>query len=581
MKIHISHLTRRSNGAVARRDSEAEAPILKIGRSTQCEVQLSDLRVSFEEATISNEDGRLVMRATGDRRFTVGGGESAAIALTAGTTITLGPYELVAEDPPEGFDVALTIELKVPVGDDDKRVRRAARLELGGPVLNRRRLAWFGFVAVALIFLIMPITQFLGIPGAAPGKEYRVWPAAFDVAWTSGEISNAHKTFATQCTVCHSEAFAMTKNEDCTGCHKTTGHHADPQTAFMHGLADARCGDCHREHQGPRGIIAYADDERLCADCHVGLKARLSSTTLVDAGPFGDAHPEFRVTLIDQSGGLPAPIRVSLADKARLKDGSGLIFPHDKHLNPAGVIAPEGRRPMSCGSCHAPEPGGGGMAPIQMEAHCGDCHRLRFEPRRPDRALPHGTLPWAVQQVRDFYGAAALQGGFDDADAPAVVRRRPGTPLPEEARAEALAWAAARSQAAIDYLASYSVCGTCHEVTRAPNTPEGYQVRPVRLLDEFMPKARFSHGKHADMSCGDCHEAAKSSSSADVLMPDIASCQACHGGQQSAGKVPSTCVDCHVFHRHDTPPMKTDARAAAVAGPFQVAFRRVTGREDR
>ena len=35
------------------------------------------------------------------------------------------------------------------------------------------------------------------------------------------------------------------------------------------------------------------------------------------------------------------------------------------------------------------------------------------------------------------------------------------------------------------------------------------------------------------MSCGDCHEAEASSVATDVLMPEIQSCQVCHGGEDA------------------------------------------------
>ena len=69
------------------------------------------------------------------------------------------------------------------------------------------------------------------------------------------------------------------------------------------------------------------------------------------------------------------------------------------------------------------------------------------------------------------------------------------------------------------------------------------------------PKSRFSHDKHRDMQCTDCHAAGESLSSADVLLPKIETCRDCHGGGTSTAKVPSTCIMCHGFHTPDQPPM--------------------------
>ena len=34
----------------------------------------------------------------------------------------------------------------------------------------------------------------------------------------------------------------------------------------------------------------------------------------------------------------------------------------------------------------------------------------------------------------------------------------------------------------------------------------------------------------------------------DVLMPGIAICRDCHGGQHAENLLQSTCIDCHQFH---------------------------------
>jgi hypothetical protein len=69
-----------------------------------------------------------------------------------------------------------------------------------------------------------------------------------------------------------------------------------------------------------------------------------------------------------------------------------------------------------------------------------------------------------------------------------------------------------------------------------------------------MPKARFDHGKHrtAQTECKECHRVERSHKAADVAMPDIESCRACHAGNTPApGKVVSTCISCHGYHLAD------------------------------
>ena len=54
------------------------------------------------------------------------------------------------------------------------------------------------------------------------------------------------------------------------------------------------------------------------------------------------------------------------------------------------------------------------------------------------------------------------------------------------------------------------------------------------------------------MKCEDCHAARNSKESADVLIPGIANCRACHGGAHAGDKVPTSCIACHDYHQSTT-----------------------------
>ena len=99
-------------------------------------------------------------------------------------------------------------------------------------------------------------------------------------------------------------------------------------------------------------------------------------------------------------------------------------------------------------------------------------------------------------------------------------------------------------------------CVICHEITLDPAENEiPWSVAPVKLTDTWMPKAVFSHERHDNMSCSDCHEAETSSVATDVLMPEIDSCQMCHGGEHAQNLLQSNCLTCHEFHYVDQPKM--------------------------
>ena len=100
-------------------------------------------------------------------------------------------------------------------------------------------------------------------------------------------------------------------------------------------------------------------------------------------------------------------------------------------------------------------------------------------------------------------------------------------------------------------------CITCHEVedTGANDIYTRYQVYPVRLSHDFMPTAKFDHRSHftqkdatGDDACLTCHEATRSSTSADVLIPDLGNCTQCHTDVNTEDTVPLQCISCHQYH---------------------------------
>ena len=141
-----------------------------------------------------------------------------------------------------------------------------------------------------------------------------------------------------------------------------------------------------------------------------------------------------------------------------------------------------------------------------------------------------------------------------------MPRRRPGTPLSEDVRLEALAWAEARASEVADIVIGKTLCATCHVVERA--TGGDWKVAPVRIAKVWFPKARFHHESHASTACADCHRAEESKYSQDVLLTGIATCQECHGGEDATAKLPSACTMCHVFHRPELGLMRPGELAA-------------------
>lgn len=557
MLTQVTNLTRRAKGGVNRKDSSVSADVVRFGRSTGSEVFLADLRVPLEAAELAHRDGGFFLGAVGGGTIRVNGASTTGGLVKPGDKIDIGPYQVVIEAPPKGQDFALTVELVSPLGDDLQRLQAASKLSLIQAGMSRRRWAWIGFLTVLTLFLVVPMVVFF-TPGAR--QSAKSWPITPDTVWDSGPLSSGHRNIANDCGACHQFAFIMVRDDACLACHtgnKAVTHHFDIKTISVPSLDETRCATCHKEHNGPHGAITRA--EALCTDCHLDLKRVAANTTLLDVGSFGTKHPEFRPTVVVDAAKHEVA-RISLAATPKPTDKSNFNFSHAVHLEPKGVVSPVGLKKMVCADCHKPDKDQLGMAPINYELHCADCHTLKFDGREPKMDAPHGSPERVESFIRQFYAQLALRGGFGEITAPEVVRRRPGEPLPRELLGDAAAWADEQAKNAMELVFDPNRgCGYCHVVKRDLSVkPTKYDV-PIYLLDSFMPKAKFSHGKHATFACADCHEAAKSSESSDLLLPGIQSCQACHGGEHSWSKVASTCIDCHDFHIPRFGPMRSPA----------------------
>jgi len=541
MHVLVRFFTRRSRGHASHHDQTYTGARLTLGRGTDQDIHLPNLRVTLAHAElVESADGRVRLQAVQSSSFRHNGVAVQSVMLAVDDQIEIGPYRLTVVAQP-GMDLALEIVDAAAGrgGEFEQAIYSRARLDLAANGLTRRRFA-LGLAGSLLgLLLILPLS---GVLAPQFGNVLRNVPGVpSDHAWSPGTVSNAHAHFADQCERCHATPFVRVQNETCSACHTTTPHHVEADLLAT-GLFDgARCADCHHEHK-PGGSIVRGD-EGLCVACHGDLKRLVPATVLGDATHFGSDHPAF------------TPLASARSDPPGTNRATpGLAFSHRLHLDATGVKNAAGERvTLGCENCHEPEPGGGLMAPVAFEVHCNDCHRLRI-PGEEGREIPHGDVPATLAGVADYFAAKALTGGYPNEFAPDVVRlrRRPGVELVAAERSTALAWAEEMSTLAIREMVAYTTCGVCHTAqATGKGGAEAWVLAPVGIPHAWLPKSRFSHTQHESMACADCHaDVAQSESSADVLLPDIAGCRTCHGGADArAGRLASTCITCHDFHR--------------------------------
>lgn len=563
IQITLTYVTRQASGNVARRSLEFAADRISIGRGTGCEVHLPDPRVLLTHAFIEQRNEDLFVAAALDTEIAVNGSPTSLARLRPGDRIAIGPYELTVGEPPQDKDLALDVELERPLGDAYADLLARSRMEFESVGLNKRGWSWCLIIAVAVVFLGGPLLVALEPLGdrtaariSGVTSETPKWLANADHLWLSGDISSAHRYFAEDCGVCHQRPFVPVEDSACVDCHRSVAHHADSSRFVFASLEDVACQSCHKEHNGIEAILLA--NQALCAECHAQPNEWPAKSDVQAVSDFDATHPEFRPTVIvDPSS--PTVARQRLGGATPPRENSGLKFPHAEHLAEAGVKHPtKGTIKLGCGDCHQPEPNGLGMRPIRMQEHCVDCHALTFDPEAPDRQVPHGKPREAWAMLHDFYANRALERALEDAAVGAGERRLPRAraSLSREEAESALDWARQRARVVAAETIGKRTCKTCHTVIPPATDAEPWGIGPVALSDSWLPNAKFSHPKHVQIQCVECHAAPQSKSAQDVLLPGVAQCQRCHGGEAAMDKVPSTCISCHDFHRPGLPPLR-------------------------
>ncbi|MEE8302169.1 MAG: cytochrome c3 family protein [Candidatus Tectomicrobia bacterium] len=549
MRCLIRHITRRSKSGVTHEDKTFEGERLTIGRGTDQNVFLADLRVALQHAHITmTDDGRFLVQATSLSGIWVNNQPTQKVSLSIGDFIAIGNHRITLIAPPKDYDLALEIETTRSGTQEESTLLARSRIGLVAAGMHKRRWSWTFFLVVLVLFLILPMS---GSLNDAWRDSLRKLPIISDAIWDTGKLAHPHEFLGKNCNACHEQPFVRVRSSACVACHSQTAHHVDPALHKVELFIGVRCANCHREHNAPVSLVRH--DEGFCTNCHVDLPQVASATELFNVSDFGDDHPEFRPTLISRSGDVDEITRVGLDANQGLREKSGLRFTHEAHLKEEGIKSPKGRVHLQCANCHIPEPGGALMLPVDMETMCQDCHRLGFDLNDPDRELPHGNVTQVLETLEEYYGMRALKGGYVEDAAPEVVRRRrrPGDRMTNQEIKEALAWASAKWRNVAEEIFEFRTCVGCHEVSRVAVDPPRWEIAPVRIADNWLPKAIFTHDPHRTMECGDCHAAASSEASEDVLIPGIATCRQCHGGAKAATKIGSNCVDCHKFHIHE------------------------------
>jgi hypothetical protein len=397
--------------------------------------------------------------------------------------------------------------------------------------------------------------------GSIAWSAWAVW-ASNQKVFQAGPVSTAHSMLA--CAQCHTHPFQtavrfLHQDSDsrsvpdsaCQQCHSGAVHHA---TA----VGERRCVSCHREHHGRAALVRM--DNRHCTSCHDNLQRNDGKTsefeTHIRAFTEGK-HPDYRLF----RDGEP-------------KDQGGIRFNHKVHLAPEGVLEkdlskqkqPQHRRVLECQDCHQPDAAGRYLLPIRYEQHCQKCHPisvqlagdwtegpLRDRARRfSEKPIAHpspGKTPAEVrgslhERLTRFIQAPENKGFLKAAPPP--LRLDLGPRHSEPLSKEQYAWVNAQ-QAELERMLFDGAggCRYCH--TQKGTAPDGLpEYRPSNIKERWHQHDEFKHHSHRLLQCTECHKATDSTQTADVLLPRIDTCFACHDADKDRAR--SSCLECHKYH---------------------------------
>lgn len=568
MAFLIRTIAKAKSGREIVRDRTVEQAELVVGRDPTSDIHLPDLSVELHHLSLTDADGgMLAAKSLGELPFNVDGSSvsDARIDPNAGAKITVGPVQMVISRDKDG-------SVQIVIQDSEKTEDAVDALQgfaLASALPSKRVMAWVFSAAIIILLLSVPIFTHLTRTQVENDPEnIAEGQVLFDSTWSTGDLSMAHHDLEDNCEACHATPFVSVQDETCLTCHEELGDHAE-MPRLAKGMAPFSTGDaiqwqiaesfgkegplgcvsCHSEHEGQ--VKLEAASEQFCSDCHNELDTRLTNVSFGNAADFGAKHPQFRPRFYTEHF-ADEPARVSFDDNP--VEESGLIFPHDIHMDANGGAARmaislgDYGEPLECSNCHEEEEGGVGFAPVEMEPACESCHSLVFDRNGPNfRSLRHGDVDNLMADL------ATMDRG--PRRAVASGRGRPG----QFARGGTYYSNFGRPMSA--YIAinralePTGVCGECH----IPTSTNGRRdLTPVNLPDRFLMRGYFTHEAHGDdvAECTDCHAADESGQATDLLIPDLDSCRDCHQGETAMKTeeiTPSSCAMCHGYHTPTMP----------------------------
>jgi len=510
--------------------TQVRGALLRIGRGTNAELRSENPAVALEHAVIETDANGFTVTDKGSITGTYVNRRPVETArLARGDVIEIGDLRIEVQilEPGKPLFVRVSSTSGTPgavAGADDDLASAPKGVGGRGGVLRapkidyvdafRLKRPWLTKLSLIAAFLIIAFIAIAEV--TKPEKQTAFRPGGLASRHATKKDAKSGGLVGENCSECHSP-FRGVSDTGCTDCHDKMLPHAEQQTGAP------ACADCHPEHRDVPKLDKLAD--ATCVSCHGNLLAHVKDPALFSTRPkdeltitsFGSQHPDF----------------------SPRSDPDKLRFNHAFHLKAGGIQNGEGQREvLQCIQCHRLVETKGVFDPVvlRFQDHCQRCHKLTFDPRFPDREVPHGVdLETVLGKIVGTYA-----GNRD------IVGMRP-----EETRRRILTSRVEVAPSTRAVLNNEQViktkCVKCHDIDRTGTRIAAKPEIPVRWLFG----AKFSHTKHRDLQCESCHETARrSTNTSDVLIPLRKDCTSCHG--VPSAKI-SRCTTCHGYHGRSRP----------------------------
>ncbi|MBI4640811.1 MAG: FHA domain-containing protein, partial [Candidatus Tectomicrobia bacterium] len=448
--------------------TEVEDPKVHIGRGGGNEIQLDDLRVSLNHATIDKIAGTYVLTDLNSAHGTYVNHIPVGVhQLANNDKIQIGFYTLLitisSPDAPVTILVEQTEAGALP--EQEEKFEYLSKYKLSTGFFTKSTLTVF-----AVIVILSG-----AIAAIALGKKTLFAP---------GKVSKSHALFENRCSQCHAASWNGVSDESCKTCHDAPIHHENQ-------LFTPPCAECHPEHREP--LLLASIEDRSCTRCHANLRTTKASLTQFERGirGFNKGHPEFAVTVrMDNQKG---PTRVRLSDKFNVKDTAQVELNHKIHLKP-DLRGPAGPEQLTCDSCHQIDGQGAYMLPIEYQKQCMKCHLLEFDRRFLKKVVPHDK----PEVVHDFLVMLFTQYLLNHPEELEDKERL----LTSEGAGSVRQWVGKQVEGTEKVLAE-KICKECHILTGRSPGSQLPVIEKTAITQRWLPHSVFDHRTHIylQLSC--------------------------------------------------------------------------------